>query len=417
MRIIKKGLILALYIFMFTSVINVVNAEGTSNFLEGKTVEKDEQTDEIIVKDGKGTVWSFYDGKIPEDWTDSNGNTYWLIREDQVSLVDTVSPKSKDAVLRIPDTIAHNGKVYRVTEVGNPFYLERPDGFSSNIGRGYKKIVYGKNVKELYQRVHDGVRSIEEITFKGKKIEIGQYAFLGCKNLKKINGLNRVDKIYPYAFCATGLKKLTLSDVSVYWSAFSSCKNLTEVVISNNAGISEYTFFDCKNLRTVRVKKGLTYIGEEAFGDCPKLQKVVLPKSLSCIESGAFAWCINPKLKIMIPKKNKHYYVQNNCIISKKKKELVSVFGAPKIIVIPSDVKKVDSSAMRLDVGKKGKKIKAVVVKGKQTKFEKYAYPDKRIPFYYPKGGMNIKGKNAPKKQYPYSSIEIIKGKKIQYKK
>ena len=142
-----------------------------------------------------------------------------------------------------------------------------------------------------------------------------------------------------------------------------------------------------------------------------------MPQTIKTIGKEAFACCNNPKLKITIPKTNKYYYVQNNCIISKKKKKLVSVFGLPKIIVIPSDVKKVDSGAMILDAGKNSKKIKAVVVKGTQTKFEKYAYPDKRIPFYYPKGGKKLTGKNAPKKQYQYSSIQIVKGKKIQYKK
>lgn len=364
MKGIKKGLILALYVFVCMSVVSVVKADtkNESNFLDGKTVEKNingKGETHLIVSDKTGMVWFFENGNVPEDWTDSNGNTYWLMSGDQVALMKTAPPKTKNAVLRVPDTITHDGKVYRVTQVGDPFCFEWSVRFKSTLGKGYKKIIYGKNVKEISQKAHAKVRSIEEITFTGEKVSISQYAFWCCKNLKKINGLNRVKYIYPYAFCGAGLKSLKLGDVHVYWSAFTGCDNLSKVVITKGDGIAENTFFDCENLKTVIVKKGVKYISNSAFGNCTKLQKVTLPQTIKAIGKEAFACCNNPKLKITIPKTNKYYYVQNNCIISRKKKEVVSVFGLPKIIVIPSDVKKVDSGAMILDAGKKKQKDKS----------------------------------------------------------
>lgn len=60
-------------------------------------------------------------------------------------------------------------------------------------------------------------------------------------------------------------------------------------------GIANNGFYECTNLREVKISNGMTYIGNQAFLDCSMLISVYIPKSVTKIESYAFKNCYKLK--------------------------------------------------------------------------------------------------------------------------
>lgn len=73
--------------------------------------------------------------------------------------------------------------------------------------------------------------------------------------------------------------------------AFSGCKSLREVKISDYVSIGEYAFSDCHNLDLVILPKSMKSISPGTFWKCTKLWQISLPESLEKIEDYAFYGC------------------------------------------------------------------------------------------------------------------------------
>lgn len=81
---------------------------------------------------------------------------------------------------------------------------------------------------------------------------IGNYAFKGCGNLKKITIPDRVADIGDYAF--------------------EECTGLTSITIPDSVeNIGTYAFRDCRNLKNVEIGDGVSVIGIGAFIGCDSL--------------------------------------------------------------------------------------------------------------------------------------------------
>ena len=74
--------------------------------------------------------------------------------------------------------------------------------------------------------------------------------------------------------------------------AFSSCDNLTSIILPNSlTTIGENAFDYCSNLTSISIPNSVNFIGDETFWACKKLSTVTLPSSLQSIEYGLFARC------------------------------------------------------------------------------------------------------------------------------
>ena len=88
---------------------------------------------------------------------------------------------------------------------------------------------------------------------------------------------------------------------SVEDHAFSSCTNLTSVVVPKDVTtIENAAFSGCSNLSIV-LPEGLTSIGNGGFQNCVYMKEISLPESLTKIGSSALAGCITLKT-LYIPK-------------------------------------------------------------------------------------------------------------------
>jgi len=56
-------------------------------------------------------------------------------------------------------------------------------------------------------------------------------------------------------------------------------------------GIGSRTFYNCTEVTSVSVPKGVTYIGEYAFSNCPLLSSITLPEGVTSIGYEGFSSC------------------------------------------------------------------------------------------------------------------------------
>ncbi|MDR2791562.1 MAG: leucine-rich repeat protein [Tannerellaceae bacterium] len=132
----------------------------------------------------------------------------------------------------------------------------------------------------------EGCSKLNDIDFGVGLWRIGASAFSGCTGLGgTLDFPAGLRYIGPAAFHNIGITylklPLCLSEFIVYHpspvpgpstGAFSACKNLTELVISDRIeDIPPYTFYGCSNLDKVTVGKRLLTVGASAFEGCWKL--------------------------------------------------------------------------------------------------------------------------------------------------
>ena len=113
-----------------------------------------------------------------------------------------------------------------------------------------------------------------EVTLPASLTHIGDYAFLGSKNLTTIT-------------LPTGLTHI--GD-----GAFWGCKNLTAITLPTNlTHIGGGAFAWCRNLTAITLPESLTHIGNRAFLECKNLTAITLPATLTHIGDRAFKYCEN----------------------------------------------------------------------------------------------------------------------------
>lgn len=97
-------------------------------------------------------------------------------------------------------------------------------------------------------------------------------------------------------------------------SAFTKCKSLQNIDLSNITEIGEYAFDECASLTSLKLSAGLRNIEEGTFHECTSLTEVKLPDDILTIEYEAFCNCTALK-SITLPKNLAHidYNVLYKC--------------------------------------------------------------------------------------------------------
>ena len=169
----------------------------------------------------------------------------------------------------------------------------------------YTKSLYVKNGK---LRKYNG--AAEELFIQGGKIKnIGRNAFSKCKTLKKI----------------------TISDIGyIDEYAFSSCPLLESVELINVKSIRGFAFKSCRQLKTVILGEGSEEIQYCAFHSCVSLENINIPKSVTYIGHSVFAGCKALK-NISVAEDNRHFVFMGNCLINTDRKLIVAGFDYPEI--------------------------------------------------------------------------------------
>ncbi|MGC7169753.1 leucine-rich repeat protein [Metamycoplasma hominis] len=207
-----------------------------------------------------------------------------------------------------------------------------------------------------------------KVTIPNNVKEIGDSAFLGCKNLKEVILNEGLERIGAEAFQNLPIELVYIpsSVKEIEYSSFSNCKNLKEVILNEGLEkidadaflntniesitipgsvkeIGESAFYGCKNLKEVILNEGLERIGAKAFSDT-NIKLVNIPNSIKILEDSAFDFSII--LHSLINSNNKNFEIKDNFFIDKNNKKILAYLDKKTTkVVIPNNVKKIGESA------------------------------------------------------------------------
>lgn len=229
-----------------------------------------------------------------------------------------------------------------------------------------------ESVSVVREKAFMGCNKVTEILIPGSVKEIEEEAFRMCGGLECVTLSEGLERIGNGIFLECSKLKNILIPASVTEigpSIFSGCDSLSEIQVDPanpnyesydgilyNAGrtesiscpggktgevnipegvqkIGDGTFWDCPNLESVSIPKGVTYIGEQAF--CGSgLKSVIIPDGTIYLGGSAFSGCNNLK-SITIPGSVESigWYTISHCT-------------ALEEVVIGHGVKKIDGHAL-----------------------------------------------------------------------
>ena len=146
----------------------------------------------------------------------------------------------------------------------------------------------------------------------------------------------RVTRISDDAFqSCRNLTSVTIPDGVTYIDgfAFYGCKNLTSVTIPDGVThIGSYAFYGCKSLTNITLPEGLSFIGDYAFGVC-SISSIRIPAGVTFIGTNPFIGC-SSLASIEVADGNKTFHAAGNCLIETDTKTLLSGL---KNSIIPAD--------------------------------------------------------------------------------
>lgn len=130
----------------------------------------------------------------------------------------------------------------------------------------------------------------------GKTVnKIGESAFSGSANLRKVRMANSVTEIQDYAFLfCEELNDVQISEAvtKIGEGAFSDCTSLTSIKIPGGViEIGPSAFQGCTSLRSVNISDSVKIIGESAFMNCTDLKKITIPDNVTALGGSIFEGC------------------------------------------------------------------------------------------------------------------------------
>ena len=223
-----------------------------------------------------------------------------------------------DKIFTVPSEI--NGK--KVTEIGDSVFKDCLILTSVTIPN---------SVTSVGDRAFWGCANLTSITIPGSVMSIGFIAFSDCSSLKSVTIPDSVTSIGDSAFgdCTSltaidvtiGNKNYTSvngvlfnkdktelicypagktdksyiipdSVISMGYSAFRSCVNLTRIIIPDSlTEIGINAFRGCTSLTSITIPNSVTSIGDWAFGGCTSLTSITIPDSVTSIDEVVFYNC------------------------------------------------------------------------------------------------------------------------------
>lgn len=230
----------------------------------------------------------------------SAGGVYYGIEK---SKKDTVFVTFKDASyasysgkVSVPDSVCHDGKVYKVGGVGDNAFrgcvaltsVDLPDGMvfiGDDAFRGctaLHKVVFPDSLESVGYNAFGGA-GLDSLVLPPAVRMVEPMAFMGNKNLKYVSLPDSLKFIGDYAFMdCHALKTLNIPEYIeiIGRSAFFNCYSWGEetTIGTTIKRIGLYAFGNCYSLKKVRCKSQvyLPYCEERAFGDVVPIEKTLV---------------------------------------------------------------------------------------------------------------------------------------------
>ena len=183
--------------------------------------------------------------------------------------------------------------------------------------------IEGKTVYKIGEAAFSGCANLKKVRISDSVKEIDSFAFLFCENLDDIKIPNSVTKIGESVFSdCTSLKSISIPDSvkEIGPSAFQGCTSLSSVDISDSVtSIKEAAFMNCTDMKKIQLPDSVKELGGSVFEGCTSLNKVKLSSSIPEICFSAFEGCTE-LTEIVIPDSVKEIgdYAFSGCSSLKK---------------------------------------------------------------------------------------------------
>ena len=197
----------------------------------------------------------------------------------------------------IPAAVTYNGTTYTVTSIGRGAFF--------NCGN-LTSIIMPNTIVSIGDNAFKYCRSLKSITIPKSVTYIDiNYVFSECTGLESIsvengnpiydsrNNCNAIIKTATNTLI-TGCKSTVIpnSIVSIEFTAFNGCENMTNIFIPNSVvNIGGASFQGCSGLVNLNIPNSVTSIGGGAFNSCAGLTHIEIPNSVTNILSDAFSYC------------------------------------------------------------------------------------------------------------------------------
>ena len=245
---------------------------------------------------------------------DGNDIKYEIISESEVRYDGVDNEKRKDVVhIVVPETISHQGKLYKVTEL-KPGCFCFHDNLREAIISNNIKCLPDKKGSDYTLGMFYGCNKLHSVRLPDHLEDIGDAAFKSCNVLKNIVIPKNVRSIGNEAFdYCPKLEEIIIPEgvETIGDRAFSKCESLKEIVFPNSVKtIGGGCLYGCKGLTSVKLPEGITELKSidgnshdrrlGFFGYCSSLERIQLPTSIRSIGAGCFEYCESLK-SINIP--------------------------------------------------------------------------------------------------------------------
>lgn len=169
----------------------------------------------------------------------------------------------------------------------------------SNLGKSFNgtgivyfdELKYFTSLNSIADNAFENCTALRVITLPESVKSFGKGAFAGCSNLEKIHLPEGMQKIEEYTFSGCGIKHLTIPEsvTEIKQHAFSR-SSLEELVIPKNVEIlGQDAFLSCENLKQVDMSESkIATIYGCTFYECRELKSVKMPTSLRTVKSESF---------------------------------------------------------------------------------------------------------------------------------
>lgn len=132
-----------------------------------------------------------------------------------------------------------------------------------------------QSINQIDAHAFDGCKNLNTVIIENNSVDIGDYAFHNCINLK--------------SFVLGDYTPLATNQPNIGKRAFSSCYTLQEISIGKNvSSIGDYAFYGCSELSSVFIPDKLLNIGDGAFSTCSKLNNIIMGTNIKSIGANAF---------------------------------------------------------------------------------------------------------------------------------
>ncbi len=225
----------------------------------------------------------------------------------------------------------------------------------------------GKGVRQIEMQAFSTCTSLSSIVIPENVESIGWRAFEDCGSVESLKGLQSVtilgkdtkmitkdgsdssdgDVYYAETFAGcTGLKEVTLA-CNVGAFAFSDCKALTDVIITDGATQIGYAAFEgCNNIEYVQLPESLKKIGNDAFAS-DKITDFYIPANLEDMQGAAVRNC-NNLTRFIIDEKNNNFVLKDDVLFDSSFTTLIKYPQKKKNVSdyeVPAEINKISNGA------------------------------------------------------------------------